>query len=67
MKDSITSGIVGGVAGAITGLVAVGAVLNHNTKKKENTAVEANAEPENFQEDSALSDTFTDDTENAGE
>lgn len=61
MKDSVTSGIVGGVAGAITGLVAVGAALNYSTKKKEKATAKVGVEPADFQEDVVVSDDITED------
>ena len=60
MKDTIKSGLVGGVAGAITGLVAVGAAINYNTKKKNKEAY-VDSEPADFQEDVTMSEDFEED------
>ena len=61
MKDSVTSGIVGGVAGAITGLVVVGAALNYSTKKKEKVTAKVADDPADFHEDAVASDDITED------
>ena len=60
MKNSITSGIAGGVAGALTGLVAAGAAWNYN-KKKEKETMNVDSEPADFQEDATISEDFEED------
>ena len=67
MKDTIKSGLVGGVAGAITGLVAVGAAINYNTKKKNKEASKVDVDPADFSEEDALEDDFDEDVKSDAE
>ena len=61
MKDISKSGLVGGVAGAITGLVAVGATINYNTKKKNKETAKVDVDPADFSEEDTFEDDFDED------
>ena len=67
MKDIIKSGLVGGVAGAITGLVAVGATINYNTKKKNKETAKVDVDPADFSEEDTLEDDFDEDVKSDAE
>ena len=67
MEDTIKSGLVGGVAGAITGLVAVGAAINYNTKKKNKEASKVDVDPADFSEEDTLEDDFDEDVKSDAE
>ena len=67
MKDTIKSGLVGGVAGAITGLVAVGAAINYNTKKKNKETAKVDVDPADFSEEDTLEDDFDEDVKSDAE